>query len=191
MSNDTPLGLAAEYDKVDAIEVLAAAGATIEARNSGNNTPLMVAALEGCSGAVRKLIELGAEVNFHDSSESALLLLCGRSSKRDGRLEILQMMLKACACLDGIENLMGWTHLHKAAERSDEAIVSALIAREANIDAEMVESVLTPLIIAIENNRPAIVKLLLDAGAEGNTASKGNLTPAHSAARCPNYKRPT
>lgn len=188
MSNDTPLGLAAEYDKADAIEVLAAAGATIEARNSANNTPLMVAALEGCSGAVRKLIELGAEVNCHNSLESALLLLCGRTNKRQARLEILQMMLDAGACPDGIENSMGWTPLHKAAEWSDEAIVSALIARGANIDAKMVDSLLTPLIIAIEKNRPAIVKLLLDAGADRNTASKGNLTPAHSAARCPNYE---
>ncbi|KAK3172255.1 hypothetical protein OEA41_005575 [Lepraria neglecta] len=116
MSNDTPLGLAAEYDKADAIEILACAGAIIEARNSCNNTPLMVAALEGCSGAVRKLVELGAEVNCHNSLESALFLLCGRTNKREARLEILQTMLDAGACPDGIENPMGWTPLHKAAE---------------------------------------------------------------------------
>ena len=100
----------------------------------------------------------------------------------------MQMMLDAGPCLDGIENSMGWTPLQKAAEWSDEAIVSALIARGVNIDAKMVESQLTPLIIALEKNRPAIVKLLLDGGADRNTASKGNLTPIRSAARCPNYE---
>ena len=97
-------------------------------------------------------------------------------------------MLDAGACTDGIEISISWTPLHKAAEWSDDAIVSELIARGANIDAKIVESLLTPLIIAIEKNRPAIVKRLLDAGADRNTASKGNLTPAHSAARCPNYE---
>ena len=188
MSKDTPLGLAAEYDKADAIEILAAAGASIEARNSCNNTPLMVAALEGCSGAVRKLIELDAEVDCHNSLESALFLLCGRTNRREARLEILQMMLGAGACPDGIENPMGWTPLHKAAEWSDEAIVSALLARGANIDAKKAESLHTPLYIAIDKNRPGIVKLLLDAGADRNTVFQGNWTPAHTAAKCPNYE---
>ena len=71
MSNDTPLGLATEYDKADVIGILAFVGATIEARNSANNTPLSVAALEGCSGAVRKLMELGVEMSCHNSFKSA------------------------------------------------------------------------------------------------------------------------
>lgn len=188
MNNDTPLGLAAEYDKADAIKILAGAGATIEARNSCNNTPLMVAAVEGCSGAVRKLIELRADVNCHNSLESALFLLCGRTNKREARLGILQMMLDAGACPDGIENPMGWTPLHKAAEWSDEAIVSVLLARGANVDAKKMESLHTPLYIAIDKNRPSIVKLLLDAGADRNTFFQGNWTPAHTAAKCPNYE---
>lgn len=188
MNNDTPLGLAAEYDKADAIEILAAAGATIEARNSCNNTPLMVAALEGCSGAIRKLIKLGAQVDCHNSLESALLLLCGRTNKGEARLEILQMMLDAGACPDGVENPMGWTPLHKAAEWSDEAIVSALLARGANIDAKKKESLHTPLFIAIDKNRPSIVKVLLDAGANRNVVFQGNWTPTHTAAKCPDYE---
>ena len=71
MSNDTPLGLAIEYDKADAIGIVAFVGATIEARNSANNTPLSVAALEGCSGAVQNLMELGAEMSCHNSLKSA------------------------------------------------------------------------------------------------------------------------
>ena len=118
---------------------------------------------------------LTLNVICHNSLKSALLLLCGRTNKKEARLEILQMMLNAGAGPDGIENPMGWTPLHKAAEWSDEAIVSALIARGANLDAKMAESLLTPLIIANEKNKSAIVKLLLDAGADRNTASKGNL----------------
>lgn len=188
MSKDTPLGLAAEYDKADAIEILAAAGADIEARNSCNNTPLMVAALEGCAGAVRKLLALGAEVDCHNSLESALLLLCGRKTKREARLEILHMMLDAGACPNGIDNPIGWTPLHHAAEWSDEATVSLLLARGANVDAQMTGSLHTPLYIAIDKHRPNIVKLLLDASADRNTVFQGNWTPAHAAAKCPDYE---
>ena len=188
MSNDTPLGLAAEYDQADAIELLAAAKANIEARNSCDNTPLMVAALEGCSSAVRKLIELGAELDCHNSLESALFLLCGRTSRRGDRLKILQMMLQAGACADGTENQMGWTPLQKAAEWSEEAIVSALLAGGANVDAKEAESLHTPLYIAIKKNRPSIVRLLLDAGADRNAVFQGNLTPTHMAAKSPNYE---
>ena len=187
MNNDTPLGLAAECDQADAIEILAAAKANIEARNSCDNTPLMVAALEGCASAVRKLIQLGVKLDCHNSLESALYLLCGRTSRRVHRLEILQMMLQAGASADGTDNRMGWTPLQKAAEWSEEAIVSALLAGGANVDAKEAGSLHTPLYIAIKKNRPSIVRLLLDAGADRNAVFQGNLTPAHIAAECPNY----
>ena len=188
MSKDTPLGLAAEYDKADAIDILAAAGADVEARNSCDNTPMMVAALEGCSGAVRKLLDLSAKVDCHNRMESALLLLCGRTNKRETRLMILQMLLDAGACPDGIESSIGWTPLHKAAEWSDEAIVSTLLARGADVDAKMNGSLHTPLRIAIEKSRRNIVRLLLDAGADRNAVFQGDWTPAHMAAKCPDYE---
>ena len=188
MNKETPLGLAAEYDKAEAIEILAAAGATIDARNSCDYTPLMVAALEGCSSAVKTLIELGAEINGHNSFESALLLLCGRMNEKEARLEILQMMLDAGAYPDGIENPVGWTPLHKAAEWSDEAIISTLIAGGANVNAKINGSLQTPLYIAIKKNRPSIVRLLLNAGADRNAVFEGNWTLAHMAAKCPDYE---
>lgn len=145
MSNETPLGLAAEYDQADAIEILAAAKANIEARNSCDDTPLMVAAIEGCSSAVRKPIQLGAELDCHNPLESALFLLCGRTSRRGDRLETLQMMLQAGAWADGTDNRMGWIPLQNAAEWSEEAIVSALLAGGANVDAKEAGSLHTPL----------------------------------------------
>ena len=114
MSKDTSLGLAAEYDKADAIEILAAAGATIETRNSAKTTPLMIPALEGCSIAVRKLITLSAEVNCHNSLEFPLLLLCRRMNKSEARLHTFRAMLDTGACLDGIDNSIDWTPLHRA-----------------------------------------------------------------------------
>ena len=187
-NKDTPLGLAAEYDKAEAIDILAAAGASIEARNSCNYTPLMVAALEGCSSAIRTLIELRADTNCHNSMESPLLLLCGRRNKKKSRLEALQMMLDAGACPDGVENPIGWTPLHQAAEWCDEAIISALVAKGANVNAKMNGSLQTPLYIAINTNRPSIVRLLLDAGADRNAVFEGNWTPVHKAAECPDYE---
>ncbi|KAK0515302.1 hypothetical protein JMJ35_002681 [Cladonia borealis] len=188
MNKDTPLGLAAEHDKAGAIEILAAAGATIEARNSSNYTPLMVAASEGSYNALRTLIELRAEINCHNSLESALLVLCSRPHKQEARLEVLKLMLDAGASPDGIENRMGWTPLHRAVEWSDEATISTLVARGANVNAKMNGSLHTPLYIAINKNRPGVVRLLLDAGADRNAVFEGNWTPTHMAAKCPDYE---
>lgn len=187
MSKDSPLGLAAQYDKADAIEVLHCAGADIEVRNNCDYTPLMVAAREGCSAAVKKLIELGAAVNCHNKLESALFLLCASTDNREGRLEILNMLLDAGAHPNGNENSIGWTPLHKAAEWADEAMVSILLAKGANVNAQMNGSLHTPLRIAIDKNRRNIVRLLLNAGANCNTVFQDNWTPAHMAAKCPDF----
>ena len=98
------------------------------------------------------------------------------------------MMLDAGACPDGVESPIGRTPLHQAAEWSDEAIVSALIAKGANVNAKMKGSLQTPLYIAINTNRPSIVRLLLDAGADRNAVFEGNWTPVHKAAECPDYE---
>lgn len=61
---------------------------------------------------------------------------------------------------------MGSTPLHKAAERCNDAMTSVPLAKVATLTAKQADPQLTPLIIAIEKNRPSIVKFLLDAGAE-------------------------
>jgi len=188
MNKDTPLGLAAEYNKADAIEVLHSAGADIEARNNSDYTPLMIAALEGCTAAAKKLIKFGADVNCHNKFESALFLLCGRPNNIEGRLEILKMLLGEGAHVDGHENSAGWTPLHKAVEWSDEAIISTLLANGANVNAPMNGSLHTPLYIAINKNRRNIVRLLLNAGADRDTVFEGNWTLAHMAAKCPDFE---
>ncbi|MHA1564256.1 MAG: ankyrin repeat domain-containing protein [Alphaproteobacteria bacterium] len=48
---------------VSAIELLVAAGADINAKASSGQTALYWAAVEGGADAVRKLVELGADVN--------------------------------------------------------------------------------------------------------------------------------
>lgn len=188
MSKDTPLGLAAEYDQAEAITILHDAGANIEVRNDSDNTPLMLASLEGCVSAVKTLIDLHADANAHNKLESALFLLCGRTNKAEARLKILNILLANDADPDGHNHLSGWTPLHKAAEWSEEAIVSTLLAHRANVNARMYETNYTPLRIAIIKNRPEIVRILLNAGADRNTGFQGGWTPTHLAAQCPDFK---
>ena len=97
-------------------------------------------------------------------------------------------MLDASAWAHGTKNPTGWTPLHKAVEWFDEVIISTLVARGANVIAKIVQSLHTPLYIAINKNRPSIVRLLLDAGADRNRVFKGNWAPAHMAAKCPDYE---
>jgi len=59
-ANDTPLHYAAYWGDVRAIEMLAAAGAALDAHGAFDATPLLSAIFNGHYAAARRLVELGA-----------------------------------------------------------------------------------------------------------------------------------
>ena len=59
-ANDTPLHYAAYWGDVRAIEMLAAAGADVDAHGAFDATPLLCAILNGRYAAALRLVELGA-----------------------------------------------------------------------------------------------------------------------------------
>lgn len=59
-ANDTPLHYAAYWGDVRAIEMLAAAGASLEAHGAFDATPLLCAVFNGHYAAAALLVELGA-----------------------------------------------------------------------------------------------------------------------------------
>jgi ankyrin repeat protein len=96
---DEALAWAARSDRVDALEILVARGANLEA-DVYRGTPLTWAAAFGRTAAVRRLIALGADPNgrgtfggpTHGEGVTALHLAAG-----DGHLETIEALLDAGA----------------------------------------------------------------------------------------------
>ena len=149
----------------------------------------MVAAVEGCPDAVDQLLELGADPQDRTDAESALLVACHRTNSPQGRLRIVERLLKAGADANGFDNPVGWRPLHLAVEWCDEDIVRALIAYKPNVNLRMKSLPdRTPLYFAVEKSRRSIASLLLNAGADRDAMFSQGWTLLHLAAKCGDFE---
>lgn len=82
-------------------------------------------------------------------------------------------------------NRAGWSALHYAAAGGSEDIARLLIAREAKLDAvsPRESGAYTPLMMAAREGQPALVRLLLDAGANRSLKNTEGLDAARIAER--------
>ncbi|QOY92466.1 ankyrin repeat domain-containing protein [Massilia sp. UMI-21] len=82
-------------------------------------------------------------------------------------------------------NRAGWTPLHYAAAGGSEDIARLLIARQARLDAASprASGAYTPLMMAAREGQPAMVRLLLEAGADPAPRNTEGLTAAQVAER--------
>ena len=87
------LNWAASYNHVDAIQILLANGAEINAVNRTGFTPLHHAAEESSPDAARVLIEAGADVNLPNNAGETPL----ERARREGHKEVASLLEKAGA----------------------------------------------------------------------------------------------
>lgn len=179
--NEKLLSAAAGND-VATINALLATGVEIDARNAAGETALLVATHANNVEAARALIDAGADVNAKDRINDSPYLYAGAR----GHLEILKMTLTHGADLRSI-NRYGGTALIPASERGHVETVRTLI--EADVDVDHVNNLnWTALLEAIilgdgGPRHVAIVKLLVDAGADVNLADGDGVTPLENAQR--------
>lgn len=178
MAND--LITAARQGDVAALAAEIAAGADIEARDADGVTALLAATHANQVETARLLIEAGADVNAKDAISDSPYLYAGAR----GHLDILKLTLAHGADLTSI-NRYGGTALIPAAERGHVETVATLIA--AGVDVDHVNrlgwtALLEAIILGDGGPRHvAIVKLLLDAGANPNLADGDKVSPlAHA-----------
>ncbi|NCN89306.1 MAG: ankyrin repeat domain-containing protein [Gallionella sp.] len=136
---------------------------------------LIDAAKAGDTGAIRRLLGNGADVNETDAEGTTVLM---HTSHR-GDLELVSLLLQAGADVNRADPL-GWTALMKACYNSDldcgfANVVSVLIGAGANIEAPIGFGV-RPLMLAAGYGETAVVQTLLEAGADVLAKNEGGFT---------------
>lgn len=162
------------------VAALLARGVPVDVTDAQGNTPLLLATAQDRLAVARLLVAAGADVNRQNRIHDSAYLLAGA----EGRLGILQLTLAHGADLRST-NRYGGTALIPACERGHVDVVAALL--KAGVDPDHVNKLgWTGLLEAIllSDGGPrhqAIVKQLIEAGANLNLADHDGVTPLQHA----------
>jgi ankyrin repeat protein len=151
---------AARNNDVNSLNALIAKGADVNTRNVFLATPLIVAAKSGNTECVKALLQAGADANAKCISTCTPLIW----SADLGHTAVVKVLIDNGADLE-ISDFYGWTPLMKATYRSNIEIVKLLVEKGADVNAKN-SAGNSILYIAEElNKQPAILNLLVTAGA--------------------------
>ena len=170
------LVLAAKGNHEDVLHCLLKFSPNVNIVNQDGFTALAVACKEGNLRIVHQLLSAGAHVNLQDKFGDTNLILASKA----GHAAIVDLLLRRYADLDtrGKENK---TALYNAVEKDHVEVVRLLLAAKA--DVEITADGNSPLLRAVKNRNPEIVKLLLDKKAKLHHADKKGDTALHVAMR--------
>lgn len=173
------LGVAAASGQVEAVRELIAMDADVNSTGSVGTAPLILAANYMHPEVIMHLLAAAANVNFTDLRWWTPLLAATRqrgSARTDKggadesrRLECMRILLDHGADPNRLD--MEWNSaLHHCCARADDVdAVSLLLDRGADINAANARFQ-SPLRLACLNNRPRVVKVLLERGARIDTS---------------------
>lgn len=119
---------AAEKGRTDKVQTLLSEGATVNAKEEGGATPLMLAAFRGHTDTVQALLNAGADVNVRERNNATALMLAASG----GYTDVVRALLAGGADVNA-KNNAGWTTLMIAAKGGHTDIVRALLATGADM----------------------------------------------------------
>ena len=175
---------AAHHNDTAAIQKLVKDGASLEARDRYERTPLIVAAFASNDEAVEILIEAGADVNAFDYQTYDIATIAAVAND----VELLDLALTLGADASNITSPYEGTALIAAAHLGHYEVVDSLIKADAPID-HINNINLTALIEAVilgdgGPNHIKTVELLVEAGADQSiTDSRGIRAVDHAKSR--------
>ena len=155
----TALHWAAENNHADVVQVLIDAGADIEVRNNGGNSPLHFACSSGSLDVVKLLVRAGAGVCVTDNDGDTCLMFAACNGHTETVRYLVGLPEVEVDHADG----EGRTALHLVAGYHAD-VVQVLIDAGANIEARD-NSGYSPLHFACSSGSPDSVKMLVRAGA--------------------------
>ncbi|GAB9476193.1 Tkl protein kinase [Globisporangium polare] len=185
---DSPLHLACANGNLALVIALLAAvpeprrqRSFVDALNRNRHTALSLAVRNAFLDVVEVLLDHGASLEARDLDRVPLLIACARD-----HIAIARLLIARCANVHVSDDSDGQTLLHILASIGSLAVAEVLLDSGANIDAlDRLEQ--TPLIIAAQEGRLTMVKLLVARGAQaslraartGQSALTGAATYGH------------
>lgn len=181
----TVLHLASQYGYLGCVHILVQCGAQLDTMDKNQNTPLMLASLNGKNDVVRYLIRAGCDVTLKGKAGMTALHMAAKS----GDIESCKTLITECkvpkTLVDSVDD-GGWTSLIWASEFSHTDIARYLIDKKCD-----------PLIRDSEQNialhwsaysgSSEITEILLNEGCDVNAVNVHGDTPLHIAARQNRY----
>lgn len=153
------------------------AGFDVNARDSHEWTPLMVASFNGRETLALELIKLGASVHAQDADGYTPL----HWGTVNGFAKVVALLLRKGAEVDSTSRA-GITPLLQAAARGHAEVVELLLKNKARVNVVAADGS-TALLKAVANGHLQIINRLLDAGASTAVAMSDGTTLAEIAAR--------
>lgn len=169
----TALMMAAKKgDNAEVIRLLEKGAEPNRANNNGG-TPIMYAALSGKVETVRLLLEQGVEVNASAKNGWSALMIAATK----GYTDIVQALLSSGA-KPNLPDVYLWTPLMRAVYEGRFQVARMLLDHEKIKVNQPGENGVTALHLAVLNGDPALVRLLLDKGADPQQTDKFGRTPS-------------
>ncbi len=146
----------------------------VNEKNSYGFTPLDAAAAGGWVDAAKRLLDNGADINGGSASRTPLHLAVDAN-----HAEVVELLLaRGANTKDGVSS-----PLHIAAEKGYRQIAQMLIKSGANVNAGAGSYQGTPLLVACNNGKAALVQFLLDKSADIQAVDGEKRTALHLAAQ--------
>ena len=168
----TPLHWAVQQDRLDLVQALISAGATVNTKNRYGSTPLVLAATTGNASVAEALLKAGADVRVSVPETGSVLIAAART----GNPAVIQLLLAAGADVNFSERYSGQTALMWAAAEGHSEAVKTLLAGGAKVDAKAHDKK-TALFFAVRKGDIDSVRTLIDAGADVNARTEPIETP--------------